>query len=470
MRFIMICSRTESICRFKGTNFHIVPHHLTPSDPPNQQSLGFSTSRAKAPHTRRNLRDPIPFITSLKQVQEPEKALSLFHEYREMGFRHHYPSYSALIYKLARSRKFEEIEKILACMKNEDVYCQESVFMGLIQHYGKAGLVDKATELFYRMGSFNCNRTLQSVNVMLNVLVDNDQLLDAVELLHLSRKMGFRPNSVSYNIIIKGWLRKGEWDATCKVFDEMLEGKVYPSVVTYNSLVGFLCRNHRLGEAMSLLEDMKVKGTHPNAVTYALLMEGLCLIGKYKEAKNLMFDMEYRGCKLRLLNFGVLMSNLGKRGEIEEAMSLLKEMKRRRFKPDAVTYNILINYLCKESKVSEAYKVFVEMQVGGCEPNAATYRMMVDGFCKINDFEGGLKVLSSMVKSRHFPRPETFQHLVLGLLKMGNCDGMCFVLEEMVKRQLRIDLEAWEALVRFVCGTDRDASNLFIELSSSFEG
>ncbi|XP_031405878.1 pentatricopeptide repeat-containing protein At1g07740, mitochondrial isoform X1 [Punica granatum] len=421
-------------------------------------------------HRRQNLREPIPFITSLKQVRDPEEALALFHEYRKMGFKHYYPSYSALIYKLARSREFKEIEEILSYIRAKDLYCKESVFIGLIQHYGKAQLVEKATELFHKMGSFNCVRTLQSLNAILNVLVDNDRLLDAVALLGSSKKMGFRLNSVSYNIIIKGWLRKGEWEAACEVLDQMLERKIYPSVVTYNSLLGFLCRNRRVDEATSLFEDMKVKGTRLNAVTYALLMEGLCLIGKYKEAKNLMFDMEYRGCKPNLANFGVLMSDLGKRGEIEEAKNLLKEMKRRRFKPDVVTYNILINYMCKEGRVSEAYKVFVEMQVAGREPNAATYRMMVDGFCKVDDFEEGLKVLSSMVRSRHSPRSETFGCLVLGLIRMGNVDGACFVIEEMVKRKVKVDLEAWEALVRFACGADRCAADLLIEVSTSFEG
>ncbi|KAF8029386.1 hypothetical protein BT93_E1936 [Corymbia citriodora subsp. variegata] len=342
-------------------------------------------------------RKPDPFVTKVKQVEDPDEALSLFYEYHRMGFRHDYPSYSALIYKLARSRSFEAVEQILSRIEENDVRCRESLFIALIQHYGKVHLVDKAVRLFQKMTSFNCTRSLQSFNTILNVLVENDKLLDAVELLNCSYKMGFRPNSVSFNVIMKGWLEKGDWETACQLFDEMLEKKVQPTVVTYNSLMGFLCRKGDYERALSLLEDMTRKGKYPNASTYALLMEGLCLLGKYEEAKKLMFDMEYRGCKPVPINFGVLMSDLGKRGEIDKAKELLKEMKRRKCKPDVVSYNILVNYLCKEGRPAEAHKLLVEMQIEGHKPNAATYRMMLDGFCKVEDFEGGLKVLNAML-------------------------------------------------------------------------
>ncbi|PRQ33876.1 putative pentatricopeptide [Rosa chinensis] len=385
-------------------------------------------------------RKPIPFVSDVKEVQGPEDALSLFREYHEMGFKHDYPSYSALIYKLARNRNFEAVETILGHVRDRNIHCKDTLFIALIQHYGKAKLVEKAIELFHQINSFNCVRTLQSFNSLLNVLVDSDRFADADEIFGRCNQMGFRPNSISYNIMIKGWLKKGELDEA---------------------------RKGELEEATGLLEDMRQKGKYPNAVTYALLMEGLCIVGKYEEAKKMMFDMEYRGCKPRLVNYGVLISDLGRRGKIEAAKYLLQEMKKRRFKPDVVIYNILINFLCKEGRAIEAYKVLIEMQVGGFEPNAATYRMMVDGFCQIKDFEGGLKVLIAMLKSKHCPRLKTFECLVTGLLKCGNVDGTCFVLEEMENRNMQLCCEAWEAPVVDACGKDIVAGEKMTEVISA---
>ncbi|KAI6705534.1 hypothetical protein NL676_008496 [Syzygium grande] len=132
------------------------------------------SKQQQPPGCSRHRRKPDPFVARVKEVEDPDAALSLFHEYRRMGFRHDYPSYSALVYKLARSRSFEAVEEILGRIEENDVRCRESLFVALIRHYGKVHLVDEAVRLFQRMTSFNCTRTLQSFNTILNVLVEND--------------------------------------------------------------------------------------------------------------------------------------------------------------------------------------------------------------------------------------------------------------------------------------------------------
>ncbi|EOA12336.1 hypothetical protein CARUB_v10007904mg, partial [Capsella rubella] len=423
----------------------------------------YYTSRHDKPTKKANSHEPthkftrkpweeVSFLTDLKEIEEPEEALALFNQYQEMGFRHDYPSYSSLIYKLAKSRNFDAVDQILRLIRYRNVRCRESLFIALIQHYGKAGSVDKAVDVFHKMTSFDCVRTIQSLNTLINVLVDNSELEKAKSFFDGAKDLRLRPNSVSFNILIKGFLDKCDWEAACKVFDEMLEMEVQPSVVTYNSLIGFLCRNNDLGKAKSLLEDMFQKRIRPNAVTFGLLMKGLCCKGDYSEAKKLMFDMEYRGCKPGLVNYGVLMSDLGVRGKIDEAKLLLSEMKKRRIKPDVVIYNILVNHLCTEGRATEAYRILTEMQMKGCKPNAATYRMMVDGFCRIGDFDSALDVLNAMLASRHFPTPATFVCMVAGLIKGGNLDHACFVLETYAslnahRRVIRDEVTKEETLV-----------------------
>jgi pentatricopeptide repeat protein len=427
-------------------------HTYTQQQPQNQK-----------PKSNLRNRKHIPFITEIKHVQTSEQALSLFHHYKQLGFKHYYPSYAALLYKLARSRNFEAVETILKHIKQTNLQCNETLFIALFQHYGPV----KAIELFHTMPHFNCVRTLQSFNALLNLLIDHCMFCEANDAFDRSYEMGFRPNTVTFNIMIKGWLVKGEWEKACEVFDEMLQKKVQPSVVTYNSLIGFLSRKGDLDKATTLVDDMRRKGKRANGVTYALLMEGLCSVGKYEEAKKLMFDMAYRGCKPQLVNFSVLMNDLGKRGKIDEAVVLFREMRKRRLKPDVVTYNVFVNYLCKEGKTVEAYKMLVEMQISGCEPNAATYRMMLDGLCRNGDFEGGLNVLNAMMASRHCPRPDTFNCLVVGLLKSGNIDGGCFVLEEMVKRKVDFELESWEAVIKYACSEDDNGGSRLRTILSS---
>nr|GLL33821.1 pentatricopeptide repeat-containing protein At1g07740, mitochondrial [Ipomoea trifida] len=454
-RFAIINSCNSTPSTSKSYHTRRCPPRRPASEPPRRPS-------------RLLQRKPIPFIDDLKQTHAPEDLLSLFHDYRKMGFKHYYPSYSSLIYKLAKSRNFEGVDTLLGGLKTYNVHCREALFIGLIEHYGKCGLVEKAIHLFREMKeSFNCVRSIQSFNTLLNVLVENGRHCEAYDMFKGSSKLGFRPNSVSFNIMIKMYLEKGEHERAREVFDEMLEREVEPTAVTYNSQIGFLCKRGEFEKGKSLFEDMVRKGTKPNEVTYALLMEGLCFLGRYKDAKKLMFDMEYQGCKPKVVNYGVLVSDLGKRGKIEEAKSLLVEMKKRHIKPDAVIYNMLISYFCREDRAAEAYRVLVEMQIAGCKPNATTYRMVVDGFCKAGEFEEGLKVFNAMLMSGHFPRTETLRSLVMGLFDCGKVDDAYFILEEMAKRKKMFDFESWEAIVKDSCTFDKAFNNHITEIVSS---
>ncbi|XP_075513942.1 uncharacterized protein LOC142549075 [Primulina tabacum] len=468
-------SRLKAFSLRLRTSIH--HHRRNFNCPYSQSSHAYGGLRKKLlkqprPHkpTRNQLREAIPFLDQIKQCQDPDEALSTFHRYYEMGYCLDYPAYASIIYKLARVKKFESVDTVLNFLQARDIKCQEALFIALMRHYGKAQLVDKAVGLFRELGrSFNCVRTIQSFNTMLNVFVVNDRVCEAVDFFKDGSKMGFKLNPVSFNIMIKLWLGKGEWEKARQVFDEMLERDLEPTVVTYNSQIGFLCKRGDVDDAKIFFEDMLRKGKKGNAVTYALLMEGLCNSGKFKEAKKMMFDMEYQGCKVELVNYGVLMSDLATRRLTNEAKGLLVEMKKRRIKPDVVMYNILINSLCKEGAALEAYKYLVDMQVKGCEPNAATYRMVVDGFCRIGDFVGGLKVLNAMLCSNHIPRLETFCSLVIGLIRCGEVNDACFVLEEMERWKMRLNSESWEILVSESCFNHEGVTGILADMVSSCE-
>ncbi|PWA83050.1 tetratricopeptide repeat (TPR)-like superfamily protein [Artemisia annua] len=397
----------------------------------------------------------------LKNLHAPDETITLFNDYiTTTTFQHDYPSYSSLIYKLARNHHFTAVDTLLHHLKHYNVKPKEPLFIGLIQHYGKHGFVEKALELYRKIPEFECHRSLQSFNTLLNVLVENERFGDAVEVFEGRKKR----NVVSYNVMVKMWLRKGDWESARKVFDEMVVCGVGPSVVSFNSLIGFWSKRGGFSEAKEVFDEMVGRGVKANAVTYGLLMEALCVDGRFNEAKKLMFDMEYRGCKPRLVNYGVLVNDLARRGEFDEAKGLFLEMKKRRIRPDVVMYNILVNYLCKDGRVGEAYKILVEMQVNGFDPNAATYRMIVDGFCRNGEFDEGLKVLNVMLTSRHCARLETFCCLVIGLVNNGKIDDAWYVMKEMLRRRMSPDMGCWEALVGRSCGGESSGHSLLMEL------
>ncbi|GKB90699.1 pentatricopeptide repeat-containing protein, partial [Tanacetum coccineum] len=206
---------------------------------------------------------PIPFITDLKNLHTPDETITLFNDYITTNtFQHDYPSYSSLIYKLARNHHFTAVDTLLHHLHHYNVKPKEPLFIGLIQHYGKSGFVDKALELYRKIPDFECHRSLQSFNALLNVLVQNDRFGDANEMFKGCKKR----NVVSYNVMIKGWLRKGDWESARKVFDEMMSCGVEASVVSFNSLIGFWSKRGEFSEAKGVFDEMVGRGVKANAV------------------------------------------------------------------------------------------------------------------------------------------------------------------------------------------------------------
>ncbi|KAG9444771.1 hypothetical protein H6P81_016111 [Aristolochia fimbriata] len=165
-------------------------YFLTGSFPFWETSENRHRKRPQQCKQRQKLRDAHPFITDLKQIECPYSALQFFQDSIRAGFRPDYSSYSALIYKLARGRHFEAVEALLRIIKDQNVRCGETLFVALIQHYAKSGLPGKAVDLFREMPSFNCNRSLQCFNFLLDSLIDANCLSDAVNIFNQSSKFG----------------------------------------------------------------------------------------------------------------------------------------------------------------------------------------------------------------------------------------------------------------------------------------
>uniref|UniRef100_A0A803LCP6 Pentatricopeptide repeat-containing protein n=1 Tax=Chenopodium quinoa TaxID=63459 RepID=A0A803LCP6_CHEQI len=171
-----------------------IPKTITKSQFQTITSTSRPQNRTHKPSSKRRKPKPIPFLDDLKQLHNPDEALSLFEDYTQKGAKHDYPSYASLLYKLARSRKFDQIDPLLDFIKNRGIRCREGLFIALMQHYGKCQLVEKAIELFNQMPNFNCERNLQSFNILLNVLIDNDRFSDANDLFLRWKELGFKPN------------------------------------------------------------------------------------------------------------------------------------------------------------------------------------------------------------------------------------------------------------------------------------
>eukprot|EP00408_Alexandrium_pacificum_P003122 CAMPEP_0171207988 /NCGR_PEP_ID=MMETSP0790-20130122/27857_1 /TAXON_ID=2925 /ORGANISM="Alexandrium catenella, Strain OF101" /LENGTH=506 /DNA_ID=CAMNT_0011673571 /DNA_START=117 /DNA_END=1637 /DNA_ORIENTATION=- len=114
------------------------------------------------------------------------------------------------------------------------------------------------------------------VNVILATGVAADEL-NGVEAL-VAEMAGQRRSVldiVSYNILVKGYAQRNDFENVMEVANRMRERGLVPSSITFNSIMDAAVRSHRITELWALLSEMRSTGLRPDKYTASILVKSL---------------------------------------------------------------------------------------------------------------------------------------------------------------------------------------------------
>lgn len=440
-----------------------------------------------------------PFRLSLllRLQKDPKLALQLFLNPNgndpnptSKPFRYSILSYDLIICKLGRAKMFNEMEKIIEVLRNDTrVMTKEVIFCNIITFYGRARLHRKALQMFDQIPSFRVQRTIRSVNTLLNTLLMCRQFDKMMDVIRIIKKYA-SPDTCTYNILINGCCVLGDIDNAWNVFDEMRKRGVQPNVVTFSTLINGLCANSQLPEAIKLKEKMEryfkirpnvfiysalikslskankvdsaielkkemlKKKVELDSAVYATLISALFKAGRKDDGFGLLEEMRKKGCKVDLLTYNVMIYEYCLQKDFDSALNMLKEMEEQGCKPDVISYNVIIGGLCREGKLANAKDLFEDMPRRKCFPDVITYRILFDGFCDGMLFKEAAFILDEMVFKNHPPRSSSIFKFVEGISKdQKNSDQLWMVLEILAKAKFS-DVTIWTMVISSVCKND----------------
>ncbi|KAJ0097176.1 hypothetical protein Patl1_28898 [Pistacia atlantica] len=312
----------------------------------------------------------------LRSEYDPDKALEIYSSVSK-----HYSSPVSSRYaqdltvrRLAKSRRFDDIENLLESHKQDPKITQEPFLSTLIRSYGQAGMFDHAMRTFEQMEQLGTPRSVISFNALL-FACNQSKLFD-------KRKYNFSPDKISYGILVKSYCQAG-----------------FPD------------------KALELLQELENKDIEVTGVTYTTVLSSLYKQGKSEEAERLWSEMLTKGCELDVAAYNVRIMNVHG-GDPEKLKELIDaEMSNVGLKPDTICYNYLMTCYCKNGMMEEAKKVYKGLEGNGCKPNASTFRTLIYYLCKSEDYEKGYKVFKESVRMHKIPDFNTTRLLVEGLVK-----------------------------------------------------
>ncbi|XAR57882.1 hypothetical protein NMG60_11026168 [Bertholletia excelsa] len=323
-------------------------------------------------------------ISKLKSEFDPDKALEI---YSSVSDEISSPVMSRLaqelaVKRLARSRRFADIETILESRKKDPKITEENYLSSLIRSYGIAGMLDHALKTYEQMDELGTPKTTISFNVLLSACNQSQRCVLVQKLFdEIPQRNGISPDNISYNILVKSYCESGSPEMAIAKLREMERKKVEVSLITYTTILAALYKQGDISEAKKVWNEMVEKGFSPDVAAYNV---------KLMHAQN---------------------------GEPEKVQRLIDEMIKAGLRPDSISYNYLITSYCKRGMMDEAEKVYRGLAQNKCKPNAATYRTLIYHMCKNGDFEKGFELFKKSVKDEKIPNFHTLRNLVQGLVK-----------------------------------------------------
>ncbi|KAJ1702038.1 hypothetical protein LUZ63_001817 [Rhynchospora breviuscula] len=299
----------------------------------------------------------------LKQVRfrraNPIKTLEFFdYIHKKKGFIHTQYSYDTMLDILGRSRRFEEIWRVLKEMHHKDPAFitpkTVAIVLGLIAN---GCSVRQTVESFKKLKKLCINFDVLCFNALLRILCQKKSMSDARNVYH-SLKHDFKPNVNTFNILLSGWKSIEEAEL---LFQEMQDFEIKPNLVSYNCLIDVYCKNYRLDKARKMFEKMHEQEIKPDV----------------------------RSCTS-------LIGGLGSMGEPDEARALLKEMRELGCNPDVAAYNAAIRNFCIAKRLGDAFGLMDEMSQVGLEPNVTTFNLFFRCFYYVNDMRNASSLYKRM--------------------------------------------------------------------------
>ncbi|XP_023535278.1 pentatricopeptide repeat-containing protein At5g15280, mitochondrial isoform X1 [Cucurbita pepo subsp. pepo] len=293
---------------------------------------------------------------------------------------------------------------------------------------------------------------------------------------------GFKPDEITFGILI-GWsCREGNLRNAFIYMSELLFSGLKPDLHSYNALISAMLKEGLWENGQGILAEMVERGTEPNLSTFRILLAGYCKARQFEEAKKIVLEMERCGfiqlspvddllCKIfsflgfndsavrlkRDNNTGVskteffdtLGNGLYLDTDVDEYEKTLTEVLEKSILPD---FNLFIVEECKNRDLKAVLSLTAEMDRWGQELTSVGLMGLLRSHCKSNS---RIKPIIDVWKRRPDMiaqlEADTLNLLVQAYSKNRSTSSGIGTLNEMIRMDVRIEKETYSALINSLC-------------------
>ncbi|KAE8689426.1 Pentatricopeptide repeat-containing protein [Hibiscus syriacus] len=284
---------------------------------------------------------------------------------------------------------------VLICGYGLDTYVQAA----LVSFYAKTGHVRTARKIFDKMPQ----RTIVAWNSMISGYEQNGFGKEAIELFHLMRDSGVKPDSTTFVSLLSACAQVGATGLGCWVHEYIARNCFDMNVVLGTALINMYSRCGNVIKAREVFDSMEEK----NIVAWTAIISGYGMHGHGSRALELFNEMRLHGLQPNNVTFVAILSACAHAGLVNEGRRIFASMKQEYGLEPSVEHQVcMVDMLGRAGHLNEAYQFIKDIPK---EPAAAVWTAML-GSCKMHkNFDLGVEVAEHLLSLE----PENPGHYVM---------------------------------------------------------
>ncbi|KAI3935169.1 hypothetical protein MKW98_018358 [Papaver atlanticum] len=191
---------------------------------------------------------------------QKDKALRIFRQMQAFRARPNSITMLSILPACADLLSTRKLKEVHGCAVRESLDTELPVANSLIDTYAKSGDMISSRAIFDDMFS----RDTISWNTLIAGYILHGHHNIAIDLFHMMRAEGIKPNKGTFSYIILAYSVLGMVDEGKQIFSSMTKDyQISPGLEHYNTMVELFGRSGRLGEVTEFIEDMAIE-SHPS--------------------------------------------------------------------------------------------------------------------------------------------------------------------------------------------------------------
>ena len=257
-------------------------------------------------------------------------------------------TYNILLRAFAQAGDTKQVDILFKDLDESIVSPDIYTYNGVIDAYGKNGMIKEMESVLLRMKSKQCRDC--------------------------------RPDVITFNILIDSYGRKQTFDKMEQVFKSLLRSKERPTHPTFNSMITNYGKARLQEKAESVLGKMEELGFKPNYVTQECLIMMYAHCDCVSRARQIFDELVNSQNKVHLSSLNAMLDAYCVNGLHTEADRLLDTALQKGVVPSGSTYKLLYKAYTKVNDKVLVQKLLKRMNKQGIVPNKKFFLDALEAF------------------------------------------------------------------------------------------